>query len=288
LRVLIAEDHAVNQKVALGMLNRLGFAADVAANGPEVLDAVTRRTYDLILMDVQMPEIDGLETSRILRSWLPQELQPRIVAVTAHAAEEDRDRCLEAGMDAYIEKPVRIAQLSTALRQTSRLAVPDVPPRLPPRPATVGNGPDGARAHGPDVTASKEAVASGFDPSLLEELLELLGPEGTEQLVDLYLSGSPQEIGNLGLACANRDAVAVEGAAHRIRGASANLGGSEVARIALALEQMGAAGDLSDAGATLIALEDAQGHLEAALRRRLAEQRDEIWPLSGNPPPGDA
>ncbi len=114
LRLLLAEDNIVNQKVALRMLRKLGYHADVAANGLEVLRALERQAYDIILMDVQMPEMDGLEAARAIRQ-LPQERQPKIIAITAYALEGDREKCLEAGMDDYINKPVKMDELAEVL-----------------------------------------------------------------------------------------------------------------------------------------------------------------------------
>jgi CheY-like chemotaxis protein len=117
LRVLLAEDNVVNQKVAVLLLEKLGHRADVAANGLEVMQAMKRQPYDVILMDVQMPELDGLEACRrIHREWPPNQ-RPRIVAMTASAMEEDRQACLDAGMDDYIAKPVRLPNLQLALER---------------------------------------------------------------------------------------------------------------------------------------------------------------------------
>jgi PAS domain S-box-containing protein len=116
LKLLIAEDNLVNQKVALLMLKKLGLRADVAANGREVLQALERQNYDVVLMDVQMPEMDGFEAAKAIRErWLNG--LPHIIAVTAHALEGDRKRCIEAGMDDYISKPVRLEELASALRK---------------------------------------------------------------------------------------------------------------------------------------------------------------------------
>jgi signal transduction histidine kinase/DNA-binding response OmpR family regulator len=106
LRILVAEDNAVNQKVMRAMLSKFGYTADFASDGEEALKAVERQPYDLVLMDVQMPVMDGLEATRAITELIPKARRPRIVAMTATATEEDRDRCLEAGMDAYIPKPV--------------------------------------------------------------------------------------------------------------------------------------------------------------------------------------
>ena len=115
MRILLAEDNEVNQMVALKMLEKIGYQADVAANGQEVLQALERQDYDLILMDVQMPEMDGLETSKKIRKQWPN--GPKIIAMTAYALEGDREKCLDAGMDDYISKPVRLEELQSRLNQ---------------------------------------------------------------------------------------------------------------------------------------------------------------------------
>ena len=115
LRILLAEDNVVNQKLALRLLQRMGYRADVASNGIEVIESIERQTYDLVLMDVQMPEMDGLEaTRRIVARW-PEGGRPRIVAMTANAMQGDREACLAAGMDDYVTKPIRVDQLVDAL-----------------------------------------------------------------------------------------------------------------------------------------------------------------------------
>jgi CheY-like chemotaxis protein len=119
LHILLAEDNIINQKVALQLLAKLGYRADVAATGYEVLEALHRRAYDVILMDVQMPQMDGLETTSRIRTTWPAAQQPRIIAMTAHAMAEDRQRCLDAGMDDYVGKPVRLEELATKLIQGS-------------------------------------------------------------------------------------------------------------------------------------------------------------------------
>ena len=119
LSILLAEDNLVNQIVAKKMLEKLGYRADVAANGIEVLQALERRHYDVVLMDVQMPEMDGLEATSAIRKKWPDWRQPLIIAMTASALKGDREMCLAAGMDGYISKPAKIEELRTAL-ETSR------------------------------------------------------------------------------------------------------------------------------------------------------------------------
>jgi CheY-like chemotaxis protein len=116
LRILLAEDNFINQKVALRTLERLGYQADVAANGLEAVAALGRQHYDLVLMDVQMPEMDGLEATRAIRDYLSPKHQPRIVAMTADALAETRQACLDAGMDGYISKPVNLSELTQVLQ----------------------------------------------------------------------------------------------------------------------------------------------------------------------------
>ena len=117
LRVLLAEDNPVNQKIALLFLSKLGIRADVAGNGEEAVSAVERQRYDVVLMDVQMPRMDGLEATRLIRRRIPPARQPYIIAMTAHAMAGDRERCLEAGMDDYLQKPINVRALTEALER---------------------------------------------------------------------------------------------------------------------------------------------------------------------------
>jgi CheY-like chemotaxis protein len=119
----LAEDNVVNQKVAIRILEKMGYRIDVAANGLEVLDALRRRPYDAILMDVQMPEMDGLETTRQIRGEWPAGSQPRIIAMTANAMQGDREAYLAAGMDDYVSKPIRIHELQSALERCAAAGV---------------------------------------------------------------------------------------------------------------------------------------------------------------------
>ena len=115
LRILLAEDHLVDQKVALRVLRQMGYRADVAGNGLEALDALRRSDYDVVLMDVQMPEMDGLEASTRIRDEWGERPRPIIIAMTANAMEGDRERCLKAGMDLYLSKPIRMNELEESL-----------------------------------------------------------------------------------------------------------------------------------------------------------------------------
>jgi CheY-like chemotaxis protein len=116
LRILLAEDNLLNQKVALSLLRRMGYQVDVALNGRQVLAALEQHPYDVVLMDIQMPEMDGLEATHRIRTDWPEEEQPWIIALTAQAVEGDRERFLSMGMDDYVSKPVRIDVLAKALQ----------------------------------------------------------------------------------------------------------------------------------------------------------------------------
>ena len=118
LSILLAEDNAVNQMVLLQMLRKIGYQADLASNGFDVLAALDRQAYDVILMDIQMPDMDGFEATRRILARFPKMKRPRIIALTAHALNGDRERCLKAGMDGYLSKPVKIEDLQSALRPT--------------------------------------------------------------------------------------------------------------------------------------------------------------------------
>jgi len=119
LRILLAEDNVVNQKLALRLLQQMGYRADLASNGLEAVESVARQPYDVVLMDVQMPEMDGLEASRRITAKYPAPQRPRIVAMTANAMQGDREECLAAGMDDYVTKPIRVDQLVEALQHAT-------------------------------------------------------------------------------------------------------------------------------------------------------------------------
>ena len=254
LHILVAEDNAVNQKVALRILERLGYRADVAANGLEVLSALRRQPYDVILMDMQMPEMDGLEaTRRIRRDW-PWEHVPRIVAMTANAMREDREQCLGAGMDDYVAKPVQVHDLQAALERCiaasgKRTLVPTAPP--PDRPAD-------------------EPV---LDPETVEGLRELARESRDTLLQDLvvtFAEDAPKRLSAIRDAIVQHDAAALGRSAHGLKGGCAALGARHMADLCAGLEDMAKEGSLDQGGPALTALEVESERVGAALRRLAA------------------
>ncbi|HKH50069.1 MAG TPA: ATP-binding protein [Thermoanaerobaculia bacterium] len=218
LRILVAEDNVVNQKVALLMLQRLGYAADVAADGEETLAALRRQCYDVILMDVQMPGMDGLEAARRIREEWPAQERPRIIAVTANALLEDREACLSAGMDDYLSKPVLLEDLRAALCRGMGSAAPS------PAPA-AGNG-DG----------------DAFDPKYIDQLRQLQSMTGQElvtPIIDRFLTEAPRRVAELRLALAAKDHLNFVFVAHAFKGSGAQLGAKRLAKLCHELEMRG-------------------------------------------------
>ena len=240
LRILLAEDNIVNQKVALGILERLGYRADVAANGLEVLEALKRQPYDLVLMDIQMPEMDGLEATRCIREQADTLQQPRIVAMTANALQGDRERCLSAGMDGYISKPVRITELVKTLKQVQPLS---------PAPAVEST----------DMTETTD-----IDLKALEAFQELMGEGGGEmvvELIELFLEDTPGLLAEMRLGVADGDREKLRRAAHSLKSSAATLGLSALSALCQGLENLGRSDQFEEATERI---EEVASHFEQA------------------------
>ena len=236
LRVLVAEDNAVNQKVALQQLQRLGYSADVAASGLEVLATLDRIPYDVILMDCQMPEMDGYEATRRIRQREKENFLPplRIVAMTANAMEGDREKCLAAGMDDFITKPVRIEELEAVLEQSALIRLPPAPMPEPPRPCATVN------------------------PNTLERLRELRTPgrpDPLAEIIDLFLEHAPAYLLSLKSSCEEKNAEGLKKTAHTLKGSCGNLGVDQMASWCKELELMARQGTLSSAKRLVAQLE---------------------------------
>lgn len=242
LRILVAEDNAVNQQVAIGLLRQMGHNADVAANGLEAVEAVRTIPYDLVLMDVQMPEMDGYEATAAIRTLAGELGCIPIVAMTANAFASDRQRCLDAGMNDHLGKPIDRAKLRQLIEHWARRPSPQPP--VPP-PALTGDG-VAARAE-PAAEDLPELDPSVLDPSLIEGLAEALGPEGVASVVEAFLTTSDDLMRQIHAAAAAGDAATVGGRAHSLKGAAGQLGLLGLSELAARIERMGASASLPPA-----------------------------------------
>jgi PAS domain S-box-containing protein len=244
LRILLAEDNLINQKVALGILAKYGYRTDVAADGVEVLAALERRSYDLILMDINMPNMDGLTATRLIRRSLPQTKQPYIIALTANGMREDQARCLSAGMNSYISKPIQVDELIAALEQTpSRSPAPTVAV-----PATVAPPNEHERALALRAMTNLSSY-NAVDPTVLAEICEVLGADGevmVRDLIMLFLHNSPILLDQLRTALAAGEVETVRRTVHTFRSPAAQMGALHLAALCQSLEAKSEQGDLSD------------------------------------------
>ncbi len=230
LRILLAEDNLINQKVAKQMLRRIGYRADVVLNGREAIDALRNQPYDVVLMDVQMPEMDGVEATQIIRSEFPAERQPRIVALTANAMARQRRAYLEAGMDAYISKPFKIEELVSALADSQPLLT------------------NVAMSHVPRT--GEPIDVRGFEEVMGEDTVDLLG-----ELLLMFVEETPSSMRRLQQAVHGHDATAVHHLAHRLRGSGSSISAMSFADLCYELELMGERGELSGAELVMMQVE---------------------------------
>jgi signal transduction histidine kinase/CheY-like chemotaxis protein/PAS domain-containing protein len=254
LRILLAEDNPTNQKLALIILGRLGYKADLAANGREAVQALERQPYDVVLMDMQMPEMDGLEATRRIRRELPAARQPHIIAMTANAMQGDREACLAAGMNDYVSKPIRIDELVGALSTSRPLgSEPGAPPE---EREAGGNGSAGAAAPPTaEVTGAAPAEPdrpgerSVLDPEVLNDLLATLGgdPANLKIIIDTFLADTPGLLDELDRFVEADDAEGVRRVAHSLKSNGADFGAAEFAERCKELEMLGKSGVLDGA-----------------------------------------
>jgi ligand-binding sensor domain-containing protein/signal transduction histidine kinase/CheY-like chemotaxis protein/HPt (histidine-containing phosphotransfer) domain-containing protein len=259
LRILLAEDNSVNQKVALLLLERLGYRADVAANGLEALAALRRQPYDVVLMDVQMPEMDGLEAARRLRAEWPPQDRPRIIAMTANALRGDREACLEAGMDDYLSKPILIDDLRQALLRASLVSRDDrrEDRREPRRPAAATEG------------AAELPILEAAALDSLFRLEQHAGRSIVRGVVDSFLGEVPARVERMRRAIAEGNAEDLNFTAHVLKGSAAQLGARRLAEVCRELEDRGRDGNLEHAGELLRLLEAEASRAADALLDRL-------------------
>jgi len=276
LRILLAEDNRVNQQVGLLMLEQLGYRADAVANGLEVMQSLRRQPYDVVLMDVQMPEIDGLTATRqICQAWSPGQ-RPQIIAMTAYATNGYWEQCLEAGMDNYISKPIEIEKLVQALSQCQRRELKcrgdEAEEKELSTARVTGNRSAPNDYIYPPSPSAPLLRTCPLDAKTLQSLRKMAGARANEvlaQIINNYLAEAPQLLQAMRAAVTTGDAAALQQTVHKLRSASANLGATNLSQLCKGLEIMGGAGTTSGALAGVLQLEAAYETVKAALQIEL-------------------
>ncbi|WP_374683356.1 response regulator [Accumulibacter sp.] len=271
-RVLVAEDNPVNQQVAAAMLESLGLHCRLADNGRRAIERLQQDTFDLVLMDCQMPDMDGFEATAEIRSRqddgrLRGDLP--IIALTANAVDGDRERCLAAGMDDYLSKPFSRERLLATLQRW-----------LPPASDDAATTPPAADAQRPPLPRDEDAAGSRdgpLNPRALDAIRRLPGPNGAllvEKVIAAYLADTPPRFEHLRAAADAGDAEALRKAAHALKSSSANVGAEQLAGLCRELEAIGQKGGTAGVETLLSAAEDELARTLVALtseRRRPAE-----------------
>jgi signal transduction histidine kinase/CheY-like chemotaxis protein len=262
-RVLVAEDNLINQKVAIRLLEEMGCRVTVASNGHEALDILTQGPYDLVLMDCQMPDMDGFEATAAIRT---RESQTGghlpIVAMTAHAMQGARERCLAAGMDDYISKPVAVEEFKRVLHKWTSAAM--APCNAVSQPTSAVSQPLSGQAFPIDATAF----------AALQELAEADAPPFVFTLVEEFLRDATAYLAAVCCAAEAADAPALEHAAHSLKSASASLGALDMAALCQRLQELGHTGTVGGAAALLPQLTDEFMRVRQALVHACTQLRD--------------
>jgi CheY-like chemotaxis protein/HPt (histidine-containing phosphotransfer) domain-containing protein len=233
MRLLLADDNPINQKVGLSVLHKLGYRADVANNGLEVLKALEQKVYDLMFLDVQMPEMDGLEAARqICKRWSP-ERRPAIIAMTGNALMGDREKCLAAGMDDYISKPVRIAELQAALERWGPLKTAHFDTKILLRTKAISP----EELLEPGLVARLDPKSGGNPNDVLRQRIEQFLTEAPQYLNQLAHNGS--------------EAKALADDAHALKLMSAAAGAKRITELCQKLEELGRIGTLESVPAVM-------------------------------------
>jgi CheY-like chemotaxis protein/HPt (histidine-containing phosphotransfer) domain-containing protein len=253
LRILVAEDNAVNQQLALLLLKKIGYRADVATNGFEALHALQRERYDVVLMDVQMPEMDGLEATRHIHERWPKGPRPHVIAVTANAMPEEREACLAAGMDDYLSKPIRMEQLTAALSRCR--------PHISARPTAFGTE-SGAgtqpRPIEPEPSRPRRRAAV-LQPAALDRLMKITGddPGLLTSLIETFSNDVPRLVDSARRGLQQSRPDEVRRAAHTLKSNGATFGAMSFSELCRTLESLASSGTL-EGTADLIAQIEAE------------------------------
>ncbi|MBL1201402.1 MAG: PAS domain S-box protein [Nostoc sp. GBBB01] len=265
LRILLAEDTLVNQKVALLMLQKMSYQADVVTNGLEVLKALEKQTYDVVLMDVHMPEMDGLETTRRIYQQWKVGFRPYIIAITANAMRGDREACLAAGMNDYISKPVQIEELAQALskcppQRTNQDTLMSW--KLPP--------PGNILQEKQDETFNSVKI----DAKILNSLRKILRGDNAAfaELIECYLTEAPKLVENISTAIATQDAQTLWKTAHQLKSSSASVGAMTLAQVCKQLEAQGRSNKFQSSLEVISHLHQEYEQVKTDLKKELAKE----------------
>jgi CheY-like chemotaxis protein len=269
LRLLLVEDNLVNQRLAVRLLEKRGHTVVVASNGREALDVLARESFDVVLMDVQMPEMDGFEATSILRrKEQPTGRRTPVVAMTAHAMKGDRERCLGAGMDDYLSKPLQPEELFETVESLAEMGRATEP--APPPGSADGREPSPAEMPPRDRRSACEPPSSEFD--LRKAMLQAGDDEQLlKEVIDIFLRDAPRSMQQMSEAVANGDAKRLERAAHTLKGSVGYFGAERTFRAAHRLEMLAKQGDLAAAGAGFAELKEALDRLEPELAAVLTQ-----------------
>ncbi|MEH2290999.1 PAS domain-containing hybrid sensor histidine kinase/response regulator [Nostoc sp.] len=272
LRILLAEDTVVNQKVTLLMLQKIGYGADVVTNGLEAIEALQKQRFDVVLMDVHMPKMDGLEaTRRICQEW-EVGFRPHIIAITANAMRGDRQVCLAAGMDDYISKPIQLQELAQALSKclpqrnfefTSIEQQKEVMrPELQPSPNILHS-------------EQNQILKSGkIDPKILQSLRNMVQGDRVAfaELVECYLAETAKLVQHISTAIASQDIQTIWNTAHKLKSSSASIGAIALAQLCKMLESQARSSKLENNLELLSLLYEEYEQVKTALEKELAKE----------------
>lgn len=222
LRILLAEDNVVNQKVALKLLEKMGFRADVAANGLEVLEYIKKINYDLIFMDVLMPELDGYETSIAINKQLPPEKRPKIIAMTANAMQEDKEKCFEVGMNDFISKPVRIEDLQEMLDKWGNIIMQEKDYMFN----------DFMQRKSAPKYLDEKKISFLTDMQSEDDIIFLL------ELLDVYIKDMPKIISQIKTGIEQKDFKNILFYAHKLKGSALTLGIDKLTELCFEMESL--------------------------------------------------
>jgi len=259
-RVLLAEDNPANRKLALAMLRKLGYAADAVTNGLEAIEAVERSPYDAVLMDCRMPAMDGFQATAEIRRREDSASRMPIIAMTADAMEGDRQKCLDAGMDDYVSKPVSFEALDAVLQRW----VPS---------ADAGMSPSSPSSEGPG-----EEEERSLDPAIISSLRQLQARREKEwmpRLISMFLEDAASTLERLRQALKLEEQETITEGAHALAGTAASFGASRMGRLSGHLKTLGSQGQFASARETMAEIEAEFDRVSEALRAEFPDGNEE-------------